>query len=179
MKRFLPSVFADRPAGPAGLNAGHAGVARRATRRLPIGKNILIALLVIAFAAATPAQEMRRRGTGDMVGEQAHQIRENVNDLLDKLVAAAPPQSLGDPETEALLAVGKLEGQLAALTALARNGRTQPYSAIMEDINRSLDDTDKRLRGWRCAGLAMNDWLRIQMDLRQLEVLVRSTSSGR
>jgi len=33
------NVFGDRRAGPAGLNAGHAGVARRATRRLPIAKN--------------------------------------------------------------------------------------------------------------------------------------------
>jgi len=139
----------------------------------------LIMLSLLIVCAATQGQEVRRRGTGDMVGNLAHQIRENVNDLLDKLIASAPPQSLGDPETRALLAVGKMEGQLATLLALARNGRTQPYSAVMEDLNRSADEADKCLRGWRSAGLVINDWLRIEMDLRQLEIQVRSTSPGR
>jgi len=140
---------------------------------------LLIMLSLLIVCAPAQGQEVRRRGTGDMVGNLAHQIRENVNDLLDKLIAGAPPQSLGDPEVHALLAVGKMEGQLATLLALARNGRTQPYSAIMEDLNRSADEVGKCLRGWRSAGLVMNEWQRIEMDLRQLEIQVRSTSPGR
>jgi len=139
----------------------------------------LIMLSLLIVCAPAQGQEIRRRGTGDMVGNLAHQIREDVNDLLDKLIAGAPPQSLGDPEVHALLAVGKMEGQLATLLALARNGRTQPYSAVMEDLNRSADEADKCLRGWRSAGLVMNEWQRIEMDLRQLEIQVRSSSPGR
>ena len=139
----------------------------------------LVILLLLASTAVSPAQEFRRRGTGDMVGDLAHQLRERVNDLMDKLLVSAAPQSLGDPEVKAILAVGKIEGQLAALAALARNGRTQPYAQVMEDLNRSITEADQCLRAWRSAGMAMAEWVRIQMDLRQLDMNVRRTAPGR
>ena len=140
-------------------------------------RTLVIALLLIC--AAAPAQEFRRRGTGDMVGDLAHQLRESMNDLMDRLLVSAPPQSFGDPEVKAILAVGKVEGQLAVLAALARNGRSQPYAQVMEELNRSVTEADQCLRAWRSAGMAMAQWFHIQMDLRQLDMNVRRTAPGR
>ena len=137
-----------------------------------------VATVLLCFADVS-AQEIRRRGTGDIVGNRAEQLRERLSDLMEKVALTTRDQPVSESEIAGILAIGKLEGNLCALATLSRNGRTQAYASVMEAITRSTTEADDSLRAWRAAGVAMADWLSIQMDLRQLETNVRSTPPGR
>ena len=129
--------------------------------------------------AALPAQELKRRGTGDIVGNLAEQIREAVNDMMDKFAQTTRSQAMSDAEMKAFMSLAQMEGQLAAMASLSRNDRAQGYAAVLDAVNRSTTDTSQALRGLASASLIMADWTRLQMDLRQLETCVRSTPAGR
>jgi hypothetical protein len=98
---------------------------------------------------------------------------------MEKVALTTRDQPVSESEIAGILAIGKLEGHLCALAILSRNGRTQAYASIMEVIDRSTSEANDSLRAWRAAGVAMSDWLSIQMDLRELEANVRSTPPGR
>ncbi len=140
------------------------------------------ALLTATLTLCAPllsAHETRRRGMGDVVGSQAGQIRESVNDLMEKLALSGGSNPLGKEDIEGLLQLAQLEGQLEALAVLSRTGRPQDYHAIMEAVALTATAVSKFLLSLPQAGIVRGDWLRIQMDLRDLEARARTAGMGR
>lgn len=141
---------------------------------------IIVTIMVsLGYFCALYGRELRRRDLGDVVGNQAEELRESLDDMMEHLARSVGGAPLSEADVEALMALGRLEGELSALSALARNGRTQNYRTVMDAINKSTEAAAKALNSLRIGGPVRNDWLRLQMDLRQLELSVQKTAPAR